>query len=182
MGRDPAARRFHPARDSDRLAHHPQAGQLPGPEQLAHRFARGRPNRAFAFHAGVDERPELRRRVQAGLNKGEARNALARAVFFNRQGDLRDCTFENQRYRASGLNLIVASGCFLSATAAAGSARVFATLSNLAEERHTSTGAAKLADRIFRVKQLRAPGVISAGHRSNRETRNIPELGIWEKC
>ena len=25
---------------------------------------------------------ELRRRVQAGLNKGEARNALARAVFF----------------------------------------------------------------------------------------------------
>ena len=27
---------------------------------------------------------ELRRRVNAGLNKGEARNALARAVFFNR--------------------------------------------------------------------------------------------------
>jgi TnpA family transposase len=29
---------------------------------------------------------ELRRRVHAGLNKGEARNALARAVFFNRLG------------------------------------------------------------------------------------------------
>src|ERR1700747_3452574 len=41
------------------------------------------------------------------LNKGEARNALARAVFFNRQGELRDRTFENQRYRASGLNLVV---------------------------------------------------------------------------
>ena len=27
----------------------------------------------------------------------------------NRQGDLRDCSFENQRYRASGLNLIVAA-------------------------------------------------------------------------
>jgi len=26
---------------------------------------------------------DLRKRVQAGLNKGEARNALARAVFFN---------------------------------------------------------------------------------------------------
>jgi TnpA family transposase len=52
---------------------------------------------------------ELRRRVQLGLNKGEARNALARAVFFNRQGDLRDRSFENQRYRASGLNLIVAA-------------------------------------------------------------------------
>ncbi len=29
---------------------------------------------------------ELRRRVHAGLNKGEARNSLARAVFFNRLG------------------------------------------------------------------------------------------------
>jgi TnpA family transposase len=28
--------------------------------------------------------PSLRRRVQAGLNKGEARNALARAVFMHR--------------------------------------------------------------------------------------------------
>jgi TnpA family transposase len=33
---------------------------------------------------------ELRRRVNAGLNKGEARNALARAVFFNRLGELGD--------------------------------------------------------------------------------------------
>ena len=53
--------------------------------------------------------PELRRRVQIGLNKGEVENALARAVFFNRQGDLRDRSFENQRYRASGLTLIVAA-------------------------------------------------------------------------
>jgi TnpA family transposase len=51
---------------------------------------------------------ELRRRVQIGLNKGEAKNALARAVFFNRLGELRDRSFENQRYRASGLNLVVA--------------------------------------------------------------------------
>jgi len=33
---------------------------------------------------------DLRRRVQAGLNKGEARNALAWAVFFNRLGEIRD--------------------------------------------------------------------------------------------
>jgi TnpA family transposase len=52
---------------------------------------------------------ELRRRVQVGLNKGEAKNALARAVFFNRLGELRDRSFENQRYRASGLNLVVAA-------------------------------------------------------------------------
>ena len=52
---------------------------------------------------------ELRRRVNAGLNKGEARNALARAVFFNRLGEIRDRSFEQQRYRASGLNLITAA-------------------------------------------------------------------------
>lgn len=52
---------------------------------------------------------DLRRRVQVGLNKGEAKNSLARAVFLNRLGELRDRSFENQRYRASGLNLVVAA-------------------------------------------------------------------------
>lgn len=52
---------------------------------------------------------ELRRRVHAGLNKGEARNALSRAVFFNRLGEIRDRSFEQQRYRASGLNLVTAA-------------------------------------------------------------------------
>jgi len=31
------------------------------------------------------------------------------AVFFNRLGGIRDRSFENQRYRASGLNLVVAA-------------------------------------------------------------------------
>ena len=52
---------------------------------------------------------DLRRRVHAGLNKGEARNALARAVFFNRLGEIRDRGFDQQRYRASGLTLITAA-------------------------------------------------------------------------
>ena len=52
---------------------------------------------------------DLRRRVSLGLNKGEARNALARAVFFHRLGELRDRSFESQAYRASGLNLLVAA-------------------------------------------------------------------------
>jgi hypothetical protein len=43
--------------------------------------------------------PTLRRRVSAGLNKGEARNSLARAVFFYRLGEIRDRSYENQRYR-----------------------------------------------------------------------------------
>ena len=52
---------------------------------------------------------ELRRRVNAGLNQGEARNALARAVFFNRLGEIRDRGFEQQRYRASRLNRVTAA-------------------------------------------------------------------------
>lgn len=40
--------------------------------------------------------PALRRRVQAGLNKGEARNALARAVFMHRLGEIRDRGLEKQ--------------------------------------------------------------------------------------
>ena len=52
---------------------------------------------------------ELRRRVHAGLNKGEARNALARAVFFHRLGEIRDRSFEQQSYRANGLNLVTAA-------------------------------------------------------------------------
>jgi TnpA family transposase len=53
--------------------------------------------------------PELRRRSYVGLNKGEQQNALRRAVFFNRLGEIGDRSYENQRHRASGLNLLVAA-------------------------------------------------------------------------
>jgi TnpA family transposase len=55
------------------------------------------------------EQPELRRACQAGLNKGEARHALADAIYTNRQGRFTDRTLENQQYRASGLNLLIAA-------------------------------------------------------------------------
>jgi hypothetical protein len=45
----------------------------------------------------------------AELNKGEARNALARAVCFHRLGRLRDRTVELQQHRASGLALVTAA-------------------------------------------------------------------------
>ena len=51
--------------------------------------------------------PELRRRSHVGLNKGEQQNALRRTVFFNRLGEIPDRSYENQRYRTSGLNLVV---------------------------------------------------------------------------
>ena len=53
--------------------------------------------------------PALRQRSHAGLNKGEASNALRRAIFFHRQGEIRDRTFENQSFRASGLSVLTAA-------------------------------------------------------------------------
>ena len=55
------------------------------------------------------ESKELRRRCLAGLNKGEARHALAAAVFTQKQGRLTDRTVESQQFRASGLNLVTAA-------------------------------------------------------------------------
>jgi len=55
------------------------------------------------------EQPELRRACQAGLNKGEARHTLAAAIYTNRQGRFTDRSLENQEYRASGLNLLIAA-------------------------------------------------------------------------
>jgi TnpA family transposase len=51
--------------------------------------------------------PELRRTTGQELNKGEARNSMARAVFLHRLGEIRDRTYENQQHRVSGLNLVV---------------------------------------------------------------------------
>ncbi len=51
--------------------------------------------------------PALRCGVHVGLNKGEAKHSLTRGVHFNRLGEIRDKSFENQLYRASGLNLVV---------------------------------------------------------------------------
>ena len=62
-----------------------------------------------AFTLDWIKNPGLRRRAHLGLNKGEARNALARAVYFCRLGEMRDRSFENQFFRASGLNLLVAA-------------------------------------------------------------------------
>lgn len=53
--------------------------------------------------------PALRRNAHIGLNKGEAKNTLAKAVFLNRLGEIRDRTYENQRFRANGLNLVVSA-------------------------------------------------------------------------
>lgn len=52
--------------------------------------------------------PEQRRITTEGLNKGEARNALADAIVIHRQGEIRDRSLEDQQHRASALNLVTA--------------------------------------------------------------------------
>jgi len=49
------------------------------------------------------------KRSHAGLNKGEASNTLRRAIFFHRHGEIRDRTFENQSFRASGQSVLTAA-------------------------------------------------------------------------
>ena len=64
---------------------------------------------AVSRYLGLAQKGDLRRRANAGLNKGETRNALARAIFFSRFGEMRDRSSESQVYRASGLNLLIAA-------------------------------------------------------------------------
>lgn len=64
--------------------------------------ARARPHRANAVHDR-----SLRRRCQAGLNKGEVANKLRRAVFFHERGEIRDRSYDSKAFRASGPNLVV---------------------------------------------------------------------------
>jgi TnpA family transposase len=49
----------------------------------------------------------LRRRIQRGLNKGESMNALARAIFFGKRGELREKELQDQLQRASALNILI---------------------------------------------------------------------------
>lgn len=52
--------------------------------------------------------PEMQRRSQMGLNKGEAHHSLKRALNFNRRGEITDRTSENQHLRMMHLNLLTA--------------------------------------------------------------------------
>jgi len=52
--------------------------------------------------------PEMQRRNQMGLNKGEAQHSLKRALSFNHRGEITDRTSENQHLRMMHLNLLTA--------------------------------------------------------------------------
>lgn len=55
------------------------------------------------------ENPQLRKDSQAGLNKGEARHSLAKAVFAHSQGRIMDRSDAAQQKRAMALNLVIAA-------------------------------------------------------------------------
>ena len=55
------------------------------------------------------ENPQLRQECQAGLNKGEARHTLAKAVFAHSQGRIYDRSPDAQQKRAMALNLVIAA-------------------------------------------------------------------------
>ena len=85
-------------------------GSYPRQNGLAVAPARAGADRAHAVHSGLAaKRGTAAAACRPDSTKGEARNALACAVFFNRLGEIRDRSFEQQRYRASGLNLVTAA-------------------------------------------------------------------------
>ncbi len=69
----------------------------------------GRIERTLFILDWLENVGDLRQRVTDGLNKGESRNALARAVFFNRLGEIRDRSYQQQAYRAGGLALVTSA-------------------------------------------------------------------------
>ena len=62
------------------------------------------------------ENSNLRKECQAGLNKGEARHSLARAVFAHAQGRIQDRSDVAQQKRAMALNLVIAAITFWNTT------------------------------------------------------------------
>lgn len=72
--------------------------------------ARARSHRTNVLHSGVgaEHRIPLARPDRIEQGRGQERLGPF-SILFNRLGEMRDRTFENQRYRASGLNLVVAA-------------------------------------------------------------------------
>jgi TnpA family transposase len=68
------------------------------------------------FMLGWLENPSLRRCCQAGLNKSEQRHAFTQAICTFRQCRLIDRSHEAQQYRASGLNLVIATIVYWNST------------------------------------------------------------------
>lgn len=78
-----------------------KVGGVPATERVGAAVTRAWPDRANTVHARMDSEPRRRRRGHLGLNKGETRNSLARAVFFYRRGAVLDRLREDLQNKAS---------------------------------------------------------------------------------
>jgi TnpA family transposase len=71
--------------------------------------ARAGAHRAHAVHPGLAAKRRAAPPRACRAEQGRGAQRAGRAVFFNRLGEIRDRSFEQQRYRASGLNLVTAA-------------------------------------------------------------------------
>ena len=108
LGGHPAHRVHHGRRDHAAEPDPAQARRVSPSERVGGRPAGSRPHRTLPFMLDWTTDPDMRRRAQVGLNKGEAHHALKRAINFHQRGELRDRTGEGQHYRIAGLNVLAA--------------------------------------------------------------------------
>ena len=97
-----AAGTMRPSQILRKLAAYPRQNEMAAALREVGRIERS----LFMIDWATD--PDMRRRTQVGLNKGEAHHALKRAINFHQRGELRDRTGEGQHYRVAGLNLLAA--------------------------------------------------------------------------
>ena len=66
-------------------------------------------SRTDAVHPRLDFRSGAHAPFQRWAQQRRGQKRASPCLFFHRHGEIRDRTFENQRYRASGLNLTIAA-------------------------------------------------------------------------
>lgn len=76
----------------------------------------------------------LRRRIHRGLNKGEAMNGLARALFFGKRGEFRERGLQDQLQRASALNILINAISVWNTVYLSEATKEFKNTNNLKEE------------------------------------------------
>lgn len=76
----------------------------------------------------------LRRRIHRGLNKGEAMNGLARALFFGKRGEFRERGLQDQLQRASALNILINAISVWNTVYLSEATKEFKNRNNLSEE------------------------------------------------